>query len=89
MPNRPAHRTGAAKAPFFDRRIPAKQIDLPESGIDTIEDYVGGGYGARGEFYPEDFLFPSCCCTSAGPCAGPSTGATSIAMNHAREHGRY
>jgi len=24
-----------------------------------IENDVGGGYGARGEFYPEDFLIPS------------------------------
>src|SRR5206468_8342176 len=50
--------SGAAKVPFFNRRILAKQIGLPESAIEMIENDVGGGYGARGEFYPEDFLIP-------------------------------
>ena len=50
--------SGAAKVPFFNRRILAKQMDLPEDAIDMIENDVGGGYGARGEFYPEDFLIP-------------------------------
>ena len=36
----------------------AKQIGLPESAIDLIEGDVGGGFGMRGEFYPEDFLIP-------------------------------
>ena len=47
--------SGAAKVPFFNRRILAKQIGLPEYAIEMIENDVGGGYGARGEFYPEDF----------------------------------
>src|SRR6516225_7493017 len=49
---------GAAKVPFFNRRILAKQIGLPEDAIDMVENDVGGGFGARGEFYPEDFLIP-------------------------------
>ena len=49
---------GAAKVPFFNRRILAAQMELPESSIDMIELDVGGGFGARGEFYPEDFLIP-------------------------------
>ena len=36
----------------------AKQIGLPESAVDLIEGDVGGGFGMRGEFYPEDFLIP-------------------------------
>ena len=48
--------SGAAKVLFFNRRILAKQIGLPEDAIDMIENDVGGGFGARGEFYPEDFL---------------------------------
>ena len=31
-------------------------MGLPEAAIDYIEFDVGGGFGARGEFYPEDFL---------------------------------
>jgi carbon-monoxide dehydrogenase large subunit len=50
--------SGAAKVPFFNRRILAKQIDLPEHAIEMVENDVGGGFGARGEFYPEDFLIP-------------------------------
>ena len=49
---------GAAKVPFFNRRILAADSDLPEEPIDMIENDVGGGFGARGEFYPEDFLIP-------------------------------
>ncbi|MCC6780062.1 MAG: xanthine dehydrogenase family protein molybdopterin-binding subunit [Hyphomicrobiales bacterium] len=49
---------GAAKAPFAARRILAQLMALPESDVDMIELDVGGGFGARGEFYPEDFLIP-------------------------------
>ncbi|HEX9466575.1 MAG TPA: xanthine dehydrogenase family protein molybdopterin-binding subunit [Alphaproteobacteria bacterium] len=49
---------GAAKVAFFNRRILAGQIGLPEEAIDLVENDVGGGFGARGEFYPEDFLIP-------------------------------
>jgi aerobic carbon-monoxide dehydrogenase large subunit len=50
--------SGAAKVPFFNRRALAQMIGLPEAAIDLIENDVGGGFGARGEFYPEDFLIP-------------------------------
>jgi len=49
---------GAAKVPFLNRRALAKQMGLPESAIRMVENDVGGGFGARGEFYPEDFLIP-------------------------------
>jgi carbon-monoxide dehydrogenase large subunit len=48
--------SGAAKLPFFNRRALAAMMDLPEEHVDYIEFDVGGGFGARGEFYPEDFL---------------------------------
>src|SRR5712671_2911437 len=50
--------SGAAKVPFFNRRILAKLMGLPEDAIAMVENDVGGGFGARGEFYPEDFLIP-------------------------------
>jgi len=50
--------SGATKVNFFNRRALAKMLDLPESGIDLLELDVGGGFGVRGEFYPEDFLIP-------------------------------
>ena len=49
---------GASKVLFFNRRVLAPMLGLPESAIDMIELDVGGGFGVRGEFYPEDFLIP-------------------------------
>jgi carbon-monoxide dehydrogenase large subunit len=49
---------GACKVPFHNRRILARLMDLPEDAIAMIEVDVGGGFGVRGEFYPEDFLIP-------------------------------
>jgi carbon-monoxide dehydrogenase large subunit len=49
---------GAAKVAFLNRRVLVKQLRLPESAIRMVENDVGGGFGARGEFYPEDFLIP-------------------------------
>lgn len=48
--------SGAAKLPFFNRKAMAKMMNLPEEAVDYIELDVGGGFGARGEFYPEDYL---------------------------------
>ena len=48
--------SGAAKLPFFNRRAMAAMMNLPEAAVDYVEYDVGGGFGARGEFYPEDFL---------------------------------
>lgn len=48
--------SGAAKLPFHSRRAMARMMGLPETAVDYIEFDVGGGFGARGEFYPEDFL---------------------------------
>jgi aerobic carbon-monoxide dehydrogenase large subunit len=49
---------GAAKVPFPNRRILAKQMGVPEGAIRMVENDVGGAFGVRGEFYPEDFLIP-------------------------------
>jgi aerobic carbon-monoxide dehydrogenase large subunit len=50
--------SGAAKTPFMNRRMLARQLGLEESAIAMVENDVGGGFGVRGEFYPEDFLIP-------------------------------
>jgi carbon-monoxide dehydrogenase large subunit len=50
--------SGMTKVLFHNRRILAKQLGLPEDAITMIEADVGGGFGVRGEFYPEDFLIP-------------------------------
>jgi carbon-monoxide dehydrogenase large subunit len=50
--------SGLTKVVFHNRRILAKQMGLAEDAITMIEADVGGGFGIRGEFYPEDFLIP-------------------------------
>ena len=49
---------GAAKVAFANRRILARAMALSEQQIEMVEVDVGGGFGSRGEFYPEDFLIP-------------------------------
>ncbi|MGE0627145.1 MAG: xanthine dehydrogenase family protein molybdopterin-binding subunit [Hyphomicrobiaceae bacterium] len=52
--------SGAAKLPFFNRRAMAKVMGLEETQVEYVEYDVGGGFGARGEFYPEDALTAIC-----------------------------
>lgn len=47
---------GAAKVPHINRRAIAAMLDLPLKRIHLYEDHVGGGFGIRGELYPEDVL---------------------------------
>src|SRR5881409_4045233 len=49
---------GVAKVPHFNRRVLADLLDYPEHLIQFTELEVGGGFGVRGEFYPEDFVVP-------------------------------
>jgi carbon-monoxide dehydrogenase large subunit len=50
---------GAAKTAWYNRRVLAAALDLEVEAIDLIEVDVGGGFGSRGEFYPEDYLIPA------------------------------
>jgi carbon-monoxide dehydrogenase large subunit len=77
---------GAAKVLFANRRILAKAMGLAEDAIDMVENDVGGGFGARGEFYPEDFLVPF----AARRCGRPVKWIEDrrehlMTINHARE----
>jgi carbon-monoxide dehydrogenase large subunit len=49
---------GVAKVPDFNRRVLADLLGHPEHLIQFVELEVGGGFGVRGEFYPEDLLVP-------------------------------
>src|SRR6201998_3782085 len=49
---------GAAKVPFFNRKVLAGMLGLPNEKVDLIELDVGGALGVGGEFYPADFLVP-------------------------------
>jgi len=77
---------GAAKVPFFNRRTLAAMMGLPESAVDLIENDVGGGFGARGEFYPEDLLIPFAARRVGRPVMWVEDRREHlIAMNHARQ----
>lgn len=49
---------GPTKVVHFNQAVLASLLDMPPSQIRMIELENGGGYGIRGEFYPEDFLIP-------------------------------
>jgi CO/xanthine dehydrogenase Mo-binding subunit len=49
---------GVTKVPYFNRQVLAGMLSLPEDQIRFVEPDVGGGFGVRGEFYPEDFFIP-------------------------------
>jgi aerobic carbon-monoxide dehydrogenase large subunit len=78
--------SGASKVPFFNRRILAAQLRLAEDMIDMVENDVGGGFGVRGEFYPEDFLIPFAARFTGRPVKWIEDRREHlVAANHARE----
>jgi carbon-monoxide dehydrogenase large subunit len=78
--------SGGAKVLFFNRRTLAKQMDLPEDAVEIVENDVGGGFGARGEFYPEDFLIPFAARYAGRPVKWTEDRREHLmCVNHARE----
>jgi carbon-monoxide dehydrogenase large subunit len=47
---------GAAKVPHYNRDAISKMLGLAPSKLQLSEGHVGGGFGIRGELYPEDVL---------------------------------
>ena len=47
---------GAAKRPHWGRDQVASMLQRPPSTVQFYEHHVGGGFGVRGELYPEDVL---------------------------------
>jgi CO/xanthine dehydrogenase Mo-binding subunit len=47
---------GAAKVPHWNRDSLARMLGRPPSSVHLHEGHVGGGFGIRGELYPEDVL---------------------------------
>jgi aerobic carbon-monoxide dehydrogenase large subunit len=77
---------GGAKVLFFNRRTLAKQLELAEAAIEIVENDVGGGFGARGEFYPEDFLIPFAARLTGRPVKWTEDRRENLmCINHARE----
>lgn len=49
---------GPTKVPHTNRALLARMLGMRDSDIRFAEPDVGGSFGARGEFYPEDLFIP-------------------------------
>ena len=77
---------GAAKVKHFNRHILATLLGIETESIRCIEGDVGGGFGARGEFYPEDYLIPWAATQFGRPVKWVEDRRENlIALNHSRE----
>jgi carbon-monoxide dehydrogenase large subunit/6-hydroxypseudooxynicotine dehydrogenase subunit gamma len=47
---------GASKVPHRNKELIARMLGRPPSSVQCFESHVGGGFGIRGELYPEDVL---------------------------------
>jgi aerobic carbon-monoxide dehydrogenase large subunit len=77
---------GITKVPFFNRTMLAAMLDLPEAAVIMKVGDAGGGFGVRGEFYPEDFLIPFLARRLGAPVKWIEDRREHfLATNHARE----
>ncbi|HZQ13223.1 MAG TPA: molybdopterin cofactor-binding domain-containing protein, partial [Pseudolabrys sp.] len=77
---------GAAKVPHWNRDNIARMLGRDPSSVHLFEGHVGGGFGIRGELYPEDVLV----CVAALRLGRPVKWIEDrrehlIAANHSRE----
>ncbi|MGQ4808112.1 6-hydroxypseudooxynicotine dehydrogenase complex subunit gamma [Candidatus Entotheonellaceae bacterium PAL068K] len=78
---------GETKVPHFNRGVLAAMLQMPEHRIHFIEPDVGGGFGVRGEFYPENFLIPFAAIQAGRPVKWIEDRREHlISANHSREH---
>ncbi len=77
---------GMTKVPVFNRDLLARLLGMDESLIHVHAVDAGGGFGARGEFYPEDFLVPWLARTLRRPVKWVEDRAEHlVAVNHSRQ----
>ncbi len=77
---------GATKVPHFNRSVLARLLGHPEHLVQLVETEVGGGFGVRGEFYPEDFLVPWAAMRLGRPVRWIEDRCEHfVATNHSRE----
>lgn len=77
---------GAAKVAWYNRRVLAAAFGLDEQAVTLIEVDVGGGFGSRGEFYPEDYLIPAAARRMRAPVKWiEDRREHMMSANHARE----
>jgi len=77
---------GMTKVPVFNRDLLARLLGLDERLIHVHGVDAGGGFGVRGEFYPEDFLIPWLAMTLSRPVKWAEDRAEHlVAVNHSRQ----
>ena len=88
----PEPRTGAlsifgmTKVPVFNRDVLAAMLGIDENLIHVHAVDAGGGFGVRGEFYPEDYLVPWLARTLGRPVKWAEDRAEHlVAVNHSRQ----
>ncbi|MBI2960256.1 MAG: xanthine dehydrogenase family protein, partial [Betaproteobacteria bacterium] len=80
---------GTAKAPHYNRKAIAEMADLPLEMVQFHEGHVGGGFGIRGDVYPEDVLVCLCAWRFKRPVKWVEDRQEHmIAANHSRDQ-RY
>jgi carbon-monoxide dehydrogenase large subunit len=77
---------GMTKVPVWNRDLLARMLGLDETLIHVHSVDAGGGFGVRGEFYPEDFLVPWLALRLGGPVKWAEDRAEHlVAVNHSRQ----
>jgi carbon-monoxide dehydrogenase large subunit len=77
---------GVAKMPHFVRSAVADMLHLAEESVRVQPVNIGGGFGVRGELYPEDFLVPFAAIRAGLPVRWiEDRGEHLVGTNHARE----
>jgi len=77
---------GMTKVPVFNRDLLARLLGMDETLIHVHGVDAGGGFGVRGEFYPEDFLVPWLARRLGRPVKWAEDRAEHlVAVNHSRQ----
>jgi aerobic carbon-monoxide dehydrogenase large subunit len=77
---------GMTKVPVFNRGVLAALLGVDETLIHVPAVDAGGGFGVRGEFYPEDFLVPWLARSLGRPVKWAEDRAEHlVAVNHSRQ----
>jgi CO/xanthine dehydrogenase Mo-binding subunit len=77
---------GVAKMPHFIRSAVAEMLGLDEQLVRIEPVNIGGGFGVRGEIYPEDFLVPFAALRTGKPvCWIEDRAEHLLGTNHSRE----
>lgn len=77
---------GATKVPHFNRRVLSQMLGMPLNKISMKKSDAGGGFGIRGEFYPEDFLVPYLARETGRPVKWIEDRAENlVSANHSRD----